>query len=348
MDINRTLYEETKIFSNPFGGYSFDEEELYNFLFSRISTADRQIFTLDIIEKILKTHGKSILLQNLAELARVEQGIQQLETWVRDHVVHSLLCYFLGIYLNERFLNPSIHVNEFQWKLAGLLHDLGYPVQIGEDILTPYSDKINEITSCIGIMRPPVEFVILPQNLTTLQNEVSSFTLLQNEINDWGLSIDVQSEYSRMISTGKICHGIISSLSVLYIIDSLYERYNPNRACIDIYDDIDHANWNQHFFETDVISACAAIYIHNLPSSCFRQKLNRNKAPLAFLLKLADCLQDWERPSLDEPYGIPSTSYDIEIIDNVLCVTMDVDHDRKQRIFEEIQLYLEADDIHIR
>jgi predicted hydrolase (HD superfamily) len=43
-----------------------------------------------------------------------------------------------------------VSVDEFQWELAGMFHDIAYPIDIAKDIMKPYADKINEITRNLG------------------------------------------------------------------------------------------------------------------------------------------------------------------------------------------------------
>ena len=90
----------------------------------------------------------------------------------------------------------------------------------------------------------------------------------------------------------------------------LYQKHNPLRG----YDYKKHNGWSQSYFENDVVSACSAIFIHNLPDHCFNnKKIDPAKAPVAYLLKLSDCLQDWERPSKDNRTGFLANSYDLKI-----------------------------------
>lgn len=349
LNINRTLLKETNDYLYK---YNCKQNEIKQFLFHNGSFVNRQEEAIDIIGSIMKTHGKEKLLEYLVELARVEQLIRELEPWVRDHVVHAMLSFILGIYLNEQFIKPisSINIDAFQWKLAGLFHDVGYPAQIAKDILVPFTGKINEITREINVSSKDIIFKVVPVGLENLTDDVNSFDLIQKRLkNEWKLEIDVIGEYNQMIDSGNICHGMISSLAVLHIIDLLYKKYNPEREYSDIYGrNSNDINWNQECFDRDVISACSAIYIHNLPKRCFADaKIDRLKAPVAFLLKLSDCLQEWERPSKINPTGFSATQFDINLNNDQLIFHMDMSDDRKQKIKDEISSYLVAEDVHI-
>lgn len=295
----------------------------------------------------MTAHGKQELLRHVVELARVEQGIRELEPWVRDHVVHALLSFLLGIHINEDLLKPSGYaVKPFQWKLAGLFHDVGYPAQVAKDILKPFTDQINRIKHALGVAAPDVFFRVVPVGIDQLTNGASSLDLIQSHLNDWKLEIDASSEYNNMIESGRTCHGIISSLSVLYVIDLMYHKYNPHREYRDIFEPLG-INWNQSYFENDVVPACSAIFVHNLPGRCFATApLNRERAQLAFLLRLSDCLQDWQRPSAGNPRGIPNSRFQIEVGGGRLVFSV-ADEDRRNKIASEIASSLLAPDVEV-
>jgi hypothetical protein len=292
-------------------------------------------------------HGKKVLLKPVAQLAEVEYGIRWIDPKVRDHVVHALLSFLLGIFINEHFLKPKEQpVNSFQWKLAGLFHDVGYPAQIGQDILTRYMGQLNNIKKELSGPEPDFYFKTAPVGLDKLTNGFDSFELIQNCLDRWGLKIDAKDEYANRVKSGTVCHGIISSLSVLSIIDMLYHKHNQNRDYENIHNP--HGiNWNQLNFEKDVVPACAAIFVHNLPEQCFQQaRLDRKRAPLPYLLRLSDCLQDWERPSAKDLKGRPDNDFDICMQSDRL-IFMVADSTQRNRIKEEITSAILDPDIEI-
>ena len=65
--------------------------------------------SIEIIRKILDYHGKKEIVKFLAVLASIEPGIQELQPWQRDHVVHALNSFILGIYINEKFSAAKPH-----------------------------------------------------------------------------------------------------------------------------------------------------------------------------------------------------------------------------------------------
>ena len=349
MSISKILLEETlNGHTDLLYDYGSSRPEIEHFLLDSVPFLRRQQMAIDIVEGILAAHGKEKLLKHLALLSKVEHGIRKLEPWVRDHVVHAVLSYILGAFINERFFMPSSHVDFFQWKIAGLLHDIGYPVEIAMDILQPFEDTINGMKDDLGIPSNEIKFLVVPENLENLKNGVCSFDLIQQRLEDWDMQIDVRIIYEKMVRTRKICHGMISALALLHILDLMYQKYNPKRECIDKYRPHSNINWNQKYFEDDVVTSCSAIYIHNLDTSCFADaKIDRTRAPTAFLLKLSDSLQDWERPSLNERSGIPADKYNIEVTNNELIFRCDIPSERKEKIRSEVFSSLAANDIKI-
>lgn len=345
MGINRTVLDAI---SDVLWDYGCHEDEIKKFLTARWGFRRRKTEAISILESIMTAHGKQVLLRHVVELARVEQGIRELEPWVRDHVVHALLSFLLGIHINEHFMKPSGNgVNVFQWKLAGLFHDVGYPAQVARDILSPFTDQINKIKQTLGVSAPDVFFRFIPVGIDQLTNGVGSLGLIQRQLEDWGLSVDAHREYREMLDSGRVCHGIMSSLSVLYVIDLMYQKYNPSREYRDFYEP-PGINWNQRYFENDVVPACSAIFVHNLPEHCFTNGLlDKQRAPLAFLLRLSDCLQDWNRPSADDPRGIPNREFQISIRGGRLEFIV-TDEDRRHKIAAEIGATLVTTDIEIR
>ncbi|MEM3697096.1 MAG: hypothetical protein QXQ94_06305 [Candidatus Bathyarchaeia archaeon] len=347
-NINKTLLAEIK---PHFGRYNCDFYEMEHFLNHRGSFLERQAEAICIIEGIMTAHGKEKLIRHVSELARVEHGIHELEPWVRDHVVHALLSFILGIYINEKILRPHhIPVDDFQWKLAGMFHDIGYPAEIANGILKPFIEKINDIKRTLlgRFKRPDVRFKVIPVGLESLQNNVNSFDLIQNRLNEWDLKIDARREYDLIVESGNVDHGIISSLAILYVIDLMYQKHNPKREYKDRFIPGTNISFNQKYFEEDVVSACTAIYIHNLPKRSFcNSKIDRIKAPVAFLLKLSDCLQEWERPSFTNKFGFPANKFDVNVSNKQLIFHADIPYEKKKKIRDDISSFLIAQDVQI-
>jgi hypothetical protein len=96
---------------------------------------------------------------------------------------------------------------------------------------------------------------------------------------------------------------------------------------------VDKINWNQRWFEGDVVPACTSIFLHNLENRRFEgTQVRANRAPVAFLLRLADTLQEWDRPSGTEPRGHSPELFDIEVSSGKLVYRTGIDDAIKRGI----------------
>ena len=324
MNINVTLFNAIR---NELSYYDCDDESVRSLLLHEGCFSERQAKAIAIVEKAFESHKKGEFSLPMVKLARIESGVRDVEPRLRDHVVHATLSFFLGIYISKEFLRlqKGIHVDRFQWKLAGLLHDISYPIEFGSNVITSLSEETNKIEENSGSPASSVHFEINPRHLTDLTNRANALKLIQDCLDNWNLEIKVKNEYQKMIRSGRICHGILSSLTILHIIDAMYQKHNPKKTYLDeiwhgikssltklhrIYAmhqehnpkredddvDVDSSSWKRDYLKEDIVPACSAIFIHNLPKRCFaRKKIDFHEAPLAFLLRVSDSLQEWER-----------------------------------------------------
>ena len=347
MNINETLLNKL-VASAPSSvdylrNYGCDGTDIKDFLLTSRDFDDRQNFAINIIERIFGYHGKEDLIRHIVRLAKIEKGIQELQPWQRDHVVHALICFILGIFINEKWM--PIKVDVFEWKLACLLHDICYPAEFAFNILTSIPDDIKQIAIDINCPKPAVKATTKIEGLENLNNNLDGLDLIQSRVNSWGLKIDVRKEYHSM-QDGRPCHGMYSALAALFVLDMMYQKKNPLREYRDIRGDEPYLSWNQKYFEGTILNACSAIFLHNLPTSYFSlQKINRHNAPTAFLLKLCDSLQEWERPSKNNQAGEPASNFDITITTRGLELSANVSSSKATKMTNEINGALEVNDV---
>ncbi len=349
MNINETLLKELVTPGPPtvdlLKKYDCDKDAIRDFLITPRSLEDRQDLAISIIEDIFGYHGKKDLIHYIVKLAEMEKGIQELQPWQRDHVVHALICFILGIYINENWM--PIKVDDFEWKLACLLHDICYPAEFAFNILTSIPDDIGEIANEIGCPKPAVKVTTKIEGLEDLNNGENGLNLIQSRVTGWGLSIDIKKEYHAM-QEGKPCHGMYSALAALLVLDMMYQKNNPLREYRDIRAVEPYISWSQEYFEGPILNACSSIFLHNIPGTSFStQKINRHNAPAAFLLKLCDSLQEWERPSKNNPSGEPASKFDITVSSNGLDLTAQLSNSMLDKMRGEIREALDVNDVFI-
>jgi hypothetical protein len=288
--------------------------------------------TPKLVAKMLKKHGKQPLLVHLEKLLDIEKRTKTLLPRHRDHVGHMFSTFLLGIFINENLLGQK--VDAFQWELASLFHDVGYPLEISHTIDKEFIKTINDIRGTIGVPSDDISEQVILDNLISLQDGKNALELIQTRLNSWELPLDV----SKLVKNNAVDHGIISALVILYTVDLLYHQNNTKRLNQNV--ERDNVNWNQDFFESDIISVCSAIFIHNLPRECFgKAKIKLKLSPLAYLLFLSDNIQEWRRPSLTNRFGYPSTSYAIQVEHNRLHIRVP-NLEQKRKITEKLADYL--------
>jgi hypothetical protein len=308
---------------------------------------DRQLAACKFIEEVLTENQKQSLWKSVMLLARVESAVRILEPRARDHAVHAVLTFVLGAHVRRNFMPTGelSRVPVLSWKLAGLLHDIGYPLEFAQRVLVErYVAAINEIKNELGVSGEDVGCMLVPLGLDALGNGRNAFSLLQPWLDRWGVKLDARRYYDGVVAAGRVDHGMISGLSVLKVVDMMYRKYNPKREHRRICLPGSYTDWDERFFENEVVPACAAIFLHNLPTATLGvAKVDRDRSPLLFLLKLADCLQDWQRPSQQKLEGEPAEGYDISMADSTLVFKAPAA--RVTRISEGIRESLGVDDI---
>lgn len=261
----------------------------------------RQKKSIKIIKQILGYHGKEEIVGYLAELASIEPKIQELQPWVRDHVVHAINTFILGAYILEKVKMPGTHDLRFgypfAWKLCGPTHDLGYPLEMARNIQNPFVKKMNRFLVNLNSPSPKIAVGIYPQNLNKLCNDIDSNDLIQDRITEWALGINVNDYYDWLNQKNITDHGVISAHAQIKVLDAMYQKVNPNRKSREIYKN--GLNFNQKNFSQDIITASSALFIHNIDLKYygFSNKINFELSPLAFLLFLCDSFQEWDRYS---------------------------------------------------
>jgi hypothetical protein len=290
MNINKTLSD----FFNENDFQITEDEDKKNILKFLNETCMEEKYDLaqDLMGMIVKKTGKEQFESMIAELRKVECATMSITT-NRDHVVHSLNTFFLGLYINKKYLNEKVHL--LDWTLAALFHDVAYPAKISQQIIENYLKKMKSINEALGGESFDPVINLNPNYFEKLTNNKNAFKCIQERIYEWKLDVNVKKSYNHMICSNKINHGILSALTILYLVDLMYQKYS----------------WHQDNFKNHIVPACSAIFLHDLEDDAF-MKIDKTIA-LPYLLKLCDELQTWQRPKNGLPNGKSPHDYDIAI-----------------------------------
>lgn len=313
--INKTLFEELK------DSASFKEEYSLKSKIEKFLELDsdnyekRQNLALEASSDILYAHSKEDLPYIAISLAKLERNLTDIQPYQRDHVCHSLLTFLLGYFMILKLdLQRSFFDFPFQWKLAALLHDIGYSLEIVDRISNEFFEMYEK-----DILQKKWDFnssqtrhLTKYLNLYTKDESQNRNTLdiLNDRLRRWQISLDAKNVFIRMLGSQKFDdkprrtdHGIVSSILVMKAIDEKYRIRNPNQIS-------DPNNpWSFSNMTEQITNVCSAIFVHNLEANNLVWNFTEN--PLATLLKISDALQCWGRPSAKEPKGDSPEDYDL-------------------------------------
>ncbi len=252
-------------------------------------------------------------LVSLMDVMRAyEEGASTLTENHRDHFVHSVNVFLLGlqIYANngrfrEAFLDygsSGTFCNEYErflyaWGHASLFHDIGYPVEIASNQIKMFIKAVEGGASPedAGRIGPSVYIhgMDVLSRLSGCREGADSMALVSDRISE-ALGLDADAVYdtvkglNRAMCSGRfVDHGFYSMLIFIRSMSASMEA----------------SEFDERRFDGEVVDAAASILLHNLYRGVFADGLGPMRLrsfPLAYLLILCDELQDWNR----EKYGI--------------------------------------------
>jgi hypothetical protein len=197
--------------NNYWGGWENDkvcQDSIIDFL--KTTAFEKKVDSaIAVIKNIIEQNKKHQLPNTLLKVFDVEKSIFSLLPGSRDHVVHSLNTYLLGLWLQSK-LKLNIDDFPFQWMLTALFHDIGYPIDlankiIGETILTP----IDSLRVELGVRKgkkynTQINYLSLSRLSPSLnkvgQRKTCAFNFIQECFDEWGLEIQAKDYYHLTVS----------------------------------------------------------------------------------------------------------------------------------------------------
>lgn len=192
----------------------------------------------------------------------------------RDHLFHVLNVCLLGMVLIEAGLVDKLTKSRMSkdeksknttmnWILAGLLHDVGYCIDLNRHILSHTAF----LKSSPGIRD-------FQENLQKNYAELEKALIVS-------LNKETK-EFDCGNMKAKLDHGVVSAAHFLYLDQVHLENKMGN---------VPNPGWRKQ-----TTNAFRAIVMHNLKDEV---KIDPLKDPLSFLLLLCDHIQEWDRPRVD-------------------------------------------------
>ena len=306
--------------------------------------------------RIMLEGSKNPFLDLLDVLSAYEERAATLIEKQRDHYIHSVNVFILGISIyaqNTRFrdifkktvLNEAKYPenyktnNEeffFRWGLAALFHDVGYPVEIiGRQIESFLKFATNaDHDDKKGDIKAHLEFENF-RRLNSIAEVVPKKDFIKNfyEQNESSVYIDLLQPIDLLAQKIHITLGIP--------IEDIKNKLDTFTADMAAYGFIDHGfysaiivlKWygyliqitggnSMRFYNAIVDSACA-ILLHNYYRNVIQKQfglgpLDAEKYPIAYLLMFCDEMQEWNRAGygMVEKFRTHAASANIMINDN--------------------------------
>jgi hypothetical protein len=272
----------------------------------------------------------------------------------RDHYVHTIFVFLLGLAIyekndnfkknfNEYALNkknyPDFYVTKneeffYRWGIASLFHDIAYPLEISLKQANKYLDFIcnypEEVTRKSKIKMELSDF----EYFMTLP-PLKPGTIFENDF----LKKYPKSKYKFYADATSILSQSISSNFSLNIDDVKtniigFVKFMKEESFIDhgfygaviilrwYYHLVKTTNWNPSYFYFPVADSASAIFLHNyykygLMNKPFYLECMKVKShPIAYLLILCDGLQEWNRKDFGENASSNTTITDFNVTIN--------------------------------
>jgi hypothetical protein len=215
-------------------------------------------------------------------------------------------------------------IDPLVWKLASLLHDIGYPVEIlgrqmhvlvqeVEAFKHAHLPKRKSLTSRLRLFRkrdsqtpPSMLSERYFRSLENLYRGDNVFKIIEDRLSNNGIDIGLRYYFYEKMREGFVDHGILSAIIMLNLIDVLYAEHNPRNLpqkfeeTRDMEGNTTYLDWGRNWFDKEIVDAASAISLHNLVTKPIMDDLqiNLERTPILYLLVLSDNIQIWRRHSV--------------------------------------------------
>lgn len=293
--INKQILETLSENQTTLSGYDLSEylDKTGKFLTETCIKTKNEVGKSITSEALKRNRKDECFGSILSDLASIEFGVQHFDEYLRDHVSHPVYVYLLGLTLMVKV--PLFRkIDALTWKLAALLHDVGYPPQLFLTSAKQYVDKATQTgdkrdTLC---QNKYLFSLVGPQKLVF--HDRDTFSAINGKLLSWNIRLNLLKAHRNFLRIGEINHGILSSLIVTKVIDNLYYEKNHDRSETEL--DRYNVDWGWGCFKTQILDAVAAISIHDILGKYQRARLSANEQGVAYLLVLCDTIQQWDRP----------------------------------------------------
>lgn len=267
----------------------------------------------------------------LDALVKYEESMGVLNDKQRDHYVHSVNVFLLGImiyaqndrckstfsgYLNSEKVRMFKSQEEeflFRWGLASLFHDIGYPVEMVSNQLSRFFNYVINDPDSIAKVKPYVGYKNF-DHLDMIEITHIEGNLINGDMHKTG---GESVRPSKLIADKVFGSFDIDRITVHKILENYLDNMQ-NEGFVDhgFYSAIivlrwygwglQHADRDGEYLLDPITDAATAVFLHNAYKKTFQRtpvNLGRMKAPqspLSYLLILCDEIQEWNRKAYGE------------------------------------------------
>lgn len=318
-DTNRTPYADL----NPDGKLEF-KTKIMAFLHAN-NFQNAEMYAKELKRHIFSLHAKQGGFEGaLKDLYSYENNLNA--SWQRLHFVHQVNVFLLGHYLYDLvppirtaindemkrtsggFLSDGNETGEFlfRWRMATIVHDLGYAISVSQEAGCLH-EELETFTHVPGRQFDNVEDIYVFKGRDEdkdLLKQVSALTSRRMGISLCAV-VDFLKDNNPYQGTAPFYdHGILSSVIFLQLINDLYDKHSNKGTPIIVAGR--ELVWNKTFLDGVFPEIAMAVALHNLDAKGYEGaeiNLERYYAlknrPFAWLLKISDMLQEWDKPKTD-------------------------------------------------
>lgn len=280
----------------------------------------------------IKLEGDTTFVDLLDTLLNYEAKASTLLNKQRDHYIHSINVFVLGISIyvqNNQYADCfTQYVYDkhayagrydcpqeeflFRWGIAALFHDIGYPVEITQNQINSFMKFVTGIDS-LGTPKPFIDYEnILAFNTVEKVMYESSFAGQYEKTPVDLPNIDMYN--ANDLLTYGICRALpTANPAQIHVALQNYVETMQKRGFVDhaYYSAVIVLKWygflaqksgqSPHVFFQPVLDAASAIFLHNFYPHVLSKApynlppLDAELHPIAYMLLLCDELQDWNR-----------------------------------------------------
>lgn len=330
----KSFFERLEIYEDTANGHSHKQDILISisdFLDDCCEEKAEQVYSNFFKAYWIGDKDNNPFLELVRKVSAYEQTAGSLIRNQRDHYCHAVNVFIIGIVIYQNSIKFEKHFNDFisksdykdaystnheeffyRWGLASLFHDVAYPIEITIKQLNEYysysvsygnsdTEAKKEFLKVLGFekYRQCSMLIVREEYREEFENkydlgiyltQTESCELLALDIAS-SLSLDLATlrehlmQYEDKISQGIIDHAYFGALICLKWHSVLFQA----------------SGWNPAYFFFPVLDASSSIFLHNAYEYLIMKdvnpgcKLKADEKPIAFLLILADTLQEWNR-----------------------------------------------------